>query len=186
MGEKELMDEFDDMNIDTGIDAESYVEIEHDDEVLDIEALARETLNLDAESVNVDVLKLLLSRLAQILAQEADMLENMEISKLGSVQKEKKALVAALEKQKKLIGRRGQFLKSLEPEEEEELRELVDIFESILKENHKRLLIAKEVNAKVVEAIAELANEQAQKSFYTPQGERAGDPSVSVSLNRSI
>lgn len=138
------------------------------------------------DMIDVGVLKLLLSRLAQILAQEADMLENMCIKDLGSVQKEKKALVDALEKQKKLMMRRSGLLDSITLEEEDELKELVDVFNAILHENHKRLLVAKEVNSKVVEAIAELANEQAQQSYYTNLGQRAGDPSVSLSLNRSI
>ncbi len=157
-------------------------------EEIDVEALASLSATAQAASdpVDISVLKLLISRLAQILAQEVDMLENMDIGRLGTVQKEKKALVDALEKQKKLIARRGDLLNDMSEDEEDELRELVDVFEAVLRENHKRLLVAKEVNGRVVEAIAELANENAQRSFYTHQGERAGDPSVSVSLNRSI
>ena len=158
-------------------------------EIEDTEALALLVSNepsYQPDTVNVGVLKLLLSRLAQIMAQEVDMLEAMEISRLQTVQREKKALVDALEKQKKLLIRRNTLLDSVTEEEEEELRELVEVFEAILGENHKRLLIAKEVNARVVSAIADQAHESAKQSFYTPKGERAGDSSVCVSLNRSI
>ncbi len=173
---------------------EEMTAIHHDDEYyeegydeeLDMQAIAAEVISPSTETIDVGILKLLLSRLAQILAQEADMLDSMEIQKLATVQKEKKALVDALEKQKKLIARRGQFLDGLDEDEEEELRDLVEVFEAIAHENHKRLLVAKEVNGRVVQAIAELANEQSQQHFYTKLGERAGDPSVSVSLNRSI
>jgi predicted Zn-ribbon and HTH transcriptional regulator len=152
----------------------------------DAETIAEQALTGSNDTINVEVLKLLLSRLAQILAQEADMLDSMEIQKMGGLQKEKKALVDALEKQKKLIARRGTLLAELTEDEEYELRELVEVFEAIAQENYKRLLVAKEVNARVVQAIAELANEQAQQQYYTKLGARAGDPSVSLSLNRSI
>lgn len=174
----------DDLRDEMMVQEDSYDVLREDDS--DIQEIAAEMTSPAGDTVDVDILKLLLSRLAQLLAQEADMLDNMEIYKMADVQKEKKALVDALEKQKKLISRRGQLFEGLDEAEEDELRELVEVFEAIAHENHKRLLVAKEVNGRVVEAIAELANEQSQQHFYTKLGERAGDPSVSVSLNRSI
>jgi small-conductance mechanosensitive channel len=136
--------------------------------------------------ISMDMLKLLVARLAQILAQEADYLDAMNVGGLATLQEEKKLLVDALEKQKKLMIRRNRLMDAITQEQREELRDVVDIFNVVLSENHKRLLVAREINKKVVEAITELAHENARQSFYTKKGERAGDPSVSLSLNRSI
>jgi small-conductance mechanosensitive channel len=138
------------------------------------------------DMISVDMLKLLIARLAQLLAQEADFLDAMNIGGVAMLQAEKKALVDALEKQKKLMTRRNRLMDSITEEQREDLYELVQLFNIVLGENHKRLLVAKEINARVVEAITELANENAKQSFYTNKGHRAGDPSVSLSLNRSI
>ncbi len=138
------------------------------------------------DRLDVDVLKLLISRLAQLMAQEVDVLERMDILALGELQAEKKGLVDALEKQKKLLSRHQRLVDSISEEERNDLEELIDIFNTVMQENHKRLLIAREVNARVVQAITEMANQHAQHSYYTSQGQRADDPSVCLSLNRSI
>ncbi len=138
------------------------------------------------ETISFEMLKLLIARLAQLLAQEADYLDAMQISGVASLQSEKKALVDALEKQQKLMARRNRLRTEMNEEQEDDFYQLVEIFNLVLGENYKRLMVAKEVNAKVVEAITELANESARQSFYTSKGQRAGDPSVSLSLNRSI
>ena len=138
------------------------------------------------ETISFEMLKLLIARLAQLLAQEADYLDMMQISGVAALQGEKKALVDALEKQQKLMARRNRLRTEMSEEQEDEFYHLVEIFNLVLGENYKRLLVAKEVNAKVVEAITELANENSRQSFYTSKGQRAGDPSVSLSLNRSI
>jgi DNA-binding protein H-NS len=138
-----------------------------------------------SDGIDVNVLTLLISRLAQLLAQEADLLDAMDMSAVAAMQDEKIKLVDALEKQKKLLSRRNQLREALSDEQREQLGELISIFEEIMQENYKRLLVAKEVNGRVVQAVKDMANEQARQSFYTENGERAGDPSVCFSLNQS-
>ncbi|NET71309.1 MAG: hypothetical protein F6K62_10385 [Sphaerospermopsis sp. SIO1G2] len=138
------------------------------------------------EQMSLEVITLLISRLAQLMAQEVDLLDEMNITALGSLQEEKKALIDALEKQKRLMTRRQRLVDTATDEEYEQLQELVTVFNAVMEENHKRLLVAREVNNRVVQAITEMANEHAKHSYYTHTGERADDPSVSLSLNRSI
>lgn len=155
------------------------------DEVALTQAMAAAN-DLHQDRLDVNVLKLLISRLAQILAQEVDLLDAMNILAIGGLQDEKKALIDALEKQKKMIARRARLLRALSEDEREDLRELVHLFEAVMQENYKRLLVAREVNSKVVAAITDLANENARQCFYTNKGHHGGDPSVSLSMSRSI
>lgn len=165
--------------------------LDHEDAVMpDDEEMMEAAHQLSAEArqpggLDVDVLKLLISRLAQVLAKEADMLDAMNISGLSDLQEEKLALVEALEKQKTLLNRRSQLLDALTSEQRDELEELIGVFNTVMEENYKRLLVAKEVNAHVVQVVKDMANEQARQSFYTETGQRSGDPSVCFSLNQS-
>ena len=94
----------------------------------------------EPERIELDVLKLLISRLAQILAEEVDVLDSMEYDRLAQLQPEKRSLVDALEKQQRLLQRRPQSRMYLADDEREDLEELIIIFNEIMRENHKRLL----------------------------------------------
>jgi hypothetical protein len=162
--------------------------LEMEESGLDMEAIAEAAARAvhQPDAISYETLKLLIARLAQLLAQEADYLDGMQIGGVASLQVEKKALVDALEKQKKLITRRSRLVGEMTDDQYDDLYRVVEVFNLVLEENHKRLMVAKEINARMVEAITELANENAKQGFYTHKGERAGDPSVSLSLNRSI
>ncbi|TAE80633.1 MAG: hypothetical protein EAY76_05980 [Alphaproteobacteria bacterium] len=140
----------------------------------------------EPDHINLDVLKLLISRLAQILAEEVDVLESMEYERLGALQPEKRSLVDALEKQQRVLQRRPQARLNLDDDERDDLEELIMIFNEIMQENHKRLLVAREVNQRVVQAITELVQEQSRQGLYTNKGHHVDDPSVSLSMSQSI
>jgi hypothetical protein len=186
MAEQRIMDEVS-VHIPTVLEAVQGA-LDMEDGALDMEAIAEAAARAvyQPDAISFETLKLLIARLAQLLAQEADYLDAMQIAGVASLQTEKKALVDALEKQKKLITRRSRMVGDMTDDQYDDLYRVVEVFNLVLGENHKRLMVAKEINARVVEAITELANENAKQGFYTHKGERSGDPSVSLSLNRSI
>jgi hypothetical protein len=136
--------------------------------------------------VDVNMLILLISRLAQVLGREVDMLEVMDIKGLSALQHEKIALVDALEKQKKLIARRPEVLNELNDDMRDNLAELLHIFEAVAHENHNRLLVAKEVNQLVVDAIMDTTHENLRRGLYNEKGFHAEENSMALSLNKTI
>ena len=106
------------------------------------------------------------ARLAQVLAEEADQLEAMNIKKVGYLQKEKLLLTGALEREKKLLDRYPASLTSMTEEDKQDLRSVMEIFNVILAENYRRLLVAREVNGRVVDAISDAVNEATANSVY--------------------
>ena len=136
--------------------------------------------------VDVNMLILLISRLAQVLGREVDMLEVMDIKGLSSLQHEKIALVDALEKQKKLIARRPEVLNELNDDMRDNLAELLHIFGAVAHENHNRLMVAKEVNQLVVDAIMDTTHENLRRGLYNEKGFHAEENSMALSLNKTI
>lgn len=149
--------------------------------------LANEKAGEVITGVNMRDLTMLTARLAQILAEEADLLTAMKIKDIERLQKEKMLITNALEMQKRLIESNPSALANLSEVERQDLRSVVQIFQDVLAENHRRLLIAKEVNFKVVEAIAEVVTESNTNSTYDDCGvpSMAGK-ALSVTLNEMI
>ncbi len=139
------------------------------------------------QELNVPNILAMTARLAQVMAQEADLLAAMKISEIEPLQKEKNTLARALEAQLKKLRQYPELRDAINDDEQEDLRELIGVFNEIRDENMRRLLSAKEVNQKVVEAITEVVNEQNRKPTYTEDG--ANDTlfdSLSVTLNKTI
>ncbi len=137
--------------------------------------------------VDVESVITLTARLAQVLAEEADLLAEMRVREIEGLQKEKLQLLEALEAQKRFIDRNPEVLAYVSDEDCLELAQIIEIFQTVMKENHRRLLIAREVNKKVVEAIAEVMADAAKNGMYDKKGmpERV-DGSLSMSLNQTI
>ena len=130
----------------------------------------------------------LTARLAQVLAQEADLLQEMKVSKIADLQKEKLVLTAALEMQKKQLDKNPELIQGATEEEREDLRSVIGIFDTILAENHRRLLMAKEVNQRIVEAITDVVTEVSNQGVYNDKGapDMVGRDALSVTLNKTI
>ncbi len=164
------------------------------DEVFDeVEATEDETdgafepFTFDDNRIDVESVIALTARLAQVLAQEADYLGEMKIRDVGRIQREKTQLLEALEAQKRYIDRNPELLDEMDDNECLELAQIVEIFNKVLAENHRRLLVAREVNARVVEAIAEVVQEASKGARYDENGHCERDSrTVSMSLNQTI
>lgn len=122
--------------------------------------------DMNAPANPLDGLIALTARLAQVLAEEADYLEQMNIKMVGKLQKEKLLLTSALEREKKLLTSNPQALRNISDADKQDLQAVFEIFNAILSENYRRLLVAKEVNGQMVAAITEVVEEATVNSVY--------------------
>lgn len=130
----------------------------------------------------------MVARLAQVLAEEADLLEEMKIPELEKLQPEKIRLTTALDRQRQLLHKNPDLLSAVSAEERAEFKGVSEIFEVIMKENHRRLLMAREINLKVVQAITEVVAENNGNKIYNAGGgsELPRPASISVTLNKTV
>lgn len=141
-----------------------------------------------ADQMHAADLIVLTARLAQVLAEEADLLESMKVSKITALQREKTMLTGALEAMKKHISKHPEVMDELTAQEREDLESVIKIFSEILEENYRRLTMARAVNLRVVQAITEIVQESTRGDAYDRSGV-TGKPvvdSVSVTLNEKV
>lgn len=122
------------------------------------------------EKLNVEVVISLTARLAQLLAEEVDLLADMKVAKIKDLQKEKMFLTNALEAQRKLLDKHPHLTETIPATDREDLKRVVTIFEDILHENHRKLLKAKEVNEQVVQAITKVVRDTNSREAYGTDG----------------
>ena len=143
---------------------------------------------IDFHQVRAEDILTLTARLAQVLAEEADHLEKMQVHKIAPLQKEKILLSNALALIKKQLPKDGSFMDQLEPEEAENLRDVITVFNEVLEENYSKLSMARAVNQRVVEAITEAVQETSSQDAYDDSGSTGGQggQSMPLSLDKHI
>jgi hypothetical protein len=153
------------------------------DEAKKTEAPRKEPPKLKVQNVIT-----LTARLAQILAEEVDLLSNMKVADIKTLQAEKLFLINALEAQRKLVEKHPELLDTIQLHDKRDLQEVVKVFNNILEENHRKLLVAKEVNRKVVQAITDVVTRQTRRMAYNRNGTTGSAPfeALSVTLNERI
>lgn len=128
------------------------------------------------------------ARLAQILAEEVDCLDEMRIRDIEALQAEKRRLTRTLEAMKREVERRPEIRDGFTAEDIETFHDVSTIFDEVLQENHRKLLVAKEINFRVVQAISDVVKEEMVRHGYNQLGttsqQRVGAPSIS--LNKTI
>ncbi|MAR56073.1 MAG: hypothetical protein CMM93_02725 [Rickettsiales bacterium] len=140
------------------------------------------------QHITVEDMIALTARLAQILAKEADLLEEMKVGEIGGLQKEKVALTNALESVKKQFAKHPELLDEIDEEQADRLREVVLLFNQICEENYRRLQAARRVNQELVGVISSIIKEESTKDVYNKKGvaNQLKHDSVSLSLNESV
>jgi hypothetical protein len=131
---------------------------------------------------------MLTARLAQLLAEEVDLLGDMKVKKIEALQQEKIFLTNALEAQRKLIEKNPYIIDTIPSRDKKDFEEVAKVFENILAENHRKLLLAKEINHKVVRAITDVVKETTLSRTYNINGTTgaAAFNNLSVTLNKTI
>jgi len=149
--------------------------------------MAIDGFEINPQEISVPNIMAVTARLAQVLAQEADFLAGMNIQEIPALQKEKVWLTKAMELQLKKVKKNPELLDDISDDERDEMEELFTIFDEVKQENYRRLNAAKEVNQRVVEAIAEVVNEQSKKGTYDEEGNPDyQDIALSVTLNEKV
>lgn len=130
----------------------------------------------------------LTARLAQILAEEVDLLSVMKVSRIADLQKEKLFLISALEAQKKHLDKHPHLVETIPSQDKQDLKEVMDVFNDILEENHHKLKVAKKVNEKIVQAITSVVRDNTKSTAYSGSGKNGSAPfhTLSVTLNETI
>lgn len=143
---------------------------------------------IDFHQVRAEDIITLTARLAQVLAEEADHLEKMQVSKIAPLQKEKILLSNALALIKKQLPKDGSFMDHLDPQEAESLRDVITVFNEVLEESYTKLSMARAVNQRVVEAITEAVKETSGQDAYDGSGNAGahGSDSMPLSLDKRI
>lgn len=138
--------------------------------------------------VNLPDMVAIMARLAQVLAEEVDHLDAMQIKKIEGLQDEKRKLSRTLAIMKRELDRQPELLESTDAEDVAAFQKVARIFDEVLQENHRKLLVAKEINYRVVQAISDVVEEEALRPGYNQRGTKARrrDGTPSVSLNETI
>lgn len=141
-----------------------------------------------AAGINPRDLITVTARLAQVLAEEVDLLKAMRVKEIEKLQEEKLFLIDALETYKKVLVRHPEISETIPSRDKKDLEAIVDVFEDVLDENRRRLQMAKEVNHQVVKAIREVVTERAETPYYGVNGSRSIAPfeRMSITLNQTI
>lgn len=140
--------------------------------------------------VKMDDVIALVARLARLLAKEVELLKVMKVGEIEALQQEKMKVVDALENVQRTIRRHPELLEQFDDQEREDLRSVIGIFEQILLENHSRLLVARDINGKVVEVIRDAIAEQTGMPRYGEHGEKdhrvPGAEPTAIKMNEVI
>ena len=148
---------------------------------------ARQALT-SAPDLRVKDIVTLTARLAQLLAEEVDLLGDMKLSNVAALQQEKIFLTNALEAQRRLIDRHPGLVDTIPSQDKKDLQDVAQVFNNILSENHRKLLLAKEINHKIVQAITDVVKESTQSRAYSGNGTtgQAAFATMSVTLDKTI
>lgn len=127
------------------------------------------------------------ARLAQLMAEEVDLLSEMKISSIEALQKEKLFLIAALDAQRRLISQKPELVDTIPSQDKRDLQEVVEVFNNVLEENHRKLLLAREVNQRIVQAITSVVKDSTRRAGYDGTGMAGSAPfeTLSVTLNQT-
>jgi hypothetical protein len=140
----------------------------------------------------VNDLIVITSRLIALMTTEIEKLRAHEIDAVEALQREKVGLANAYETLIRELRRHSGILQELEPALRDELVAKAGEFQSLLVRNEAALRAAKDVNARVLQAIADAVIEsQKQHVSYSRSGKKQGtrvgrEVGVSMTLNRTL
>lgn len=143
------------------------------------------TQMMEAPAIKLETITLMIARLAQVMAEEVDCLHDMRIQDIAPLQKEKIGLITGLESIQKACGKHPSLIWEADNEEREQLVQVIEMFETIKRENQKALHLALKVNHMVVEAIAESISEEKGVANYDLRG-GSEDGSRPITLDQRI
>lgn len=135
-----------------------------------------------ASQISLDELREATRRLTELLMEEADLLAAMRVADVLPLQQEKLQLTRTLEMAQAQLAAKSAFMQSASPEEREELLLMTDDLAYAVEHNHRQASAARTVNARVMQAIMDVATEQHRPASYDRLGQVSGREKLTLSL----
>lgn len=134
-------------------------------------------------SMHIGELMDITSRMNDLIAQEAEMLETFRYADLATLQDEKLALTEKLEAYQQLLASTPDFVKQADIKIREELLVLTDDLAYNAEDNFKKIAVARAVNQRVLQAIRDVLTEQHSPTTYGRDGSTSQHDSMTLSMN---
>ena len=125
-------------------------------------------------------------QLSQVMERESELLTAMCIPELAPLQPQKIELTQKLEAYQAVIRTRPEILREMPETTREKLMAMTHQFGQIMADHLRRIMVARSVNGKVVQAIFDAIAEQQQVPTYGKDGVSGGvtPPPISITYNQ--
>jgi hypothetical protein len=127
--------------------------------------------------------------LTALLAEEAELMDRMQLGRVGSLQERKLKLTGMLERYMRYVAKHPEVLANVAQEEKAELRQVAAEFQKVMRKNYNTLLVARAVNKTVVRCVTQVATRRQQNPVYNARGATRHDYRplpVSITLNETV
>jgi len=127
--------------------------------------------------------------LAALLAEEAEFMDTMQLTRVGMLQERKLKLTGMLERYMRYINKHPEVLAQSTPEDKAELRGVAAQFQEVMKRNYATLLVARAVNRSVVKCVTQVVTRRDSNPIYNARGASKANyrPSpISLTLNETV
>ena len=135
-------------------------------------------ISLD-NSLRVEELIAVTARLTELLKEESAHLKGMRIRAVVPLQEEKNRLISWLETQKKIIALNPQMKDEIAADMHIKMTAVGEEFARVVEENYHQASIARAVNQRLVQAVADAVSEKTHVGTYNAYGAARGTAALS-------
>ena len=122
-------------------------------------------------------------RLSDLLAEESALIDAMRFKELPRLHEEKMKLTTVLETYQQVIAADPSFVKRADEKTREELLLRTDDLAFNVEDNFRKVSVARAVNQRVMQAIADVVNEQHRPGTYGRNGQTTSTQDLALSVN---
>lgn len=128
-------------------------------------------MNTQTNTINFADVITIIKRLTQLLEQEVQMIKEMKLSQIHTLQDEKIKLLTLMENFKEVICESPELLESIDSVTKDKLIEANKDFEDLVNEDGEQLIKARKVHGIIMESIRKVLDDQRKQSMgYNGQG----------------
>jgi len=149
-------------------------------------------MNTQTSTINFDDVIIVIKRLTELLNQEIQMIKEMKLAQIHTLQDEKIKLLTLMENFKEVISESPEILDSIDKSTKDKLIAVNENFENLVNEDGEQLIKARKVHGIIMESIRKVLDDQRKQTMgYNGQGVVGGDKkkiltSMPFSINSSI
>ena len=129
------------------------------------------------------------STLTELLAEEADLMDAMQLTKVGALQERKLKLTGLLERYMRYASQHPEMLANVSADDKADLRKTAEEFQRVMKRNYDTLLVARAVNKTVVKCVTQVVTRKEQNPVYNAMGRAKAHYRplpISITLNETV